>query len=407
MPRRVGAEVEHLAHGIDLAVLRVDEPGFFELHPPVTLVDTLPDDQDEVTVLGYPMGGETMSATAGVVSRVEYADYYYDEQGLRIQIDAAVNPGNSGGPAFAGEGVIGAVFSRIEEGDNIGYVIPVREIRRFLDDVADGTYDGKPVLAAELATTENPGRRRKLDLSITDSGLTVIDATDQTGLEQWDVLAAVDGRPLDDQGYGELYGKRLRYPALLEAAAGESHEVPVTIIRDGERADTTVRMTTKRLDLFPHDKDARPAYLVHGPFVFAGATQQFAKITRHPAWSTALLYRQNPLATRRYERRAFPDEEIVVLANEPFPHPILRGHEDLDLGSALRAIDGVEVRNLAHAYELIRNHEGELIEFEFVDRHMDRFVTLDAEGLREATEDILDRHSIRNPVSDDLLERVD
>ena len=46
------------------------------------------------------MGGDTMSITKGVVSRVEHQTYAYSGQSLlAIQIDAALNPGNSGGPA--------------------------------------------------------------------------------------------------------------------------------------------------------------------------------------------------------------------------------------------------------------------------------------------------------------------
>lgn len=403
LPRRITATTEFIAEGIDLAVLRVDEPGFFDLLPAVTIRDDLPRDQDKVTVLGFPMGGETMSATAGVVSRVEYSDYYYDVQGLRIQIDAAVNPGNSGGPAFIDDACIGAVFSRIDEGDNIGYVIPSKEINRFLRDIEDGHYDGKARLRANLATTENPGRRKKLGLSIADAGLTVIDAPESSGLKRWDVVAAIDGMKIDDQGYGELFGIRLAYPALLEHAAGTGTTAPLTIIRDGVREEITVTLSDEDNDLFPLDPDLRPEYFVHGPLVFAGATHHIAEIGRYGMWSASLAYRQNPIALRRYEDRATPDEEIVVLVNEPFPHPILRGHEDLEIMSVLDKVDGVKVKNLAHAYELIKAKKEGMIEFEFVDKHMDRFVTLDAAALAAATDEILDRHSIRKPVSAGLL----
>jgi S1-C subfamily serine protease len=404
LPRRVSARVEYSAKGIDLAVLRVDEPGFFDLLPAVTLGDELPSDQDQVTVLGFPMGGETLSATAGVVSRVEYSDYYYGEEGLRIQIDAAVNPGNSGGPAFIGDACIGAVFSRIDEGDNIGYVIPSKEIAKFLEDVDDGAYDGKPRLDANLATTENPGRRAKLGLTIAQAGLTVIDADDDSGLQRWDVVTAIGGIPIDDQGYGVLYGIRLRYPALIEHASGGAPSAGFSIIRDGEARDVTVTLSTEDTSLFPIDDDGRPEYFVHGPFVFAGATYRFADIARHPMWSTSLTYRQNPVALRRYEDRAYPDEQIVVLVSEPFPHPILRGHEDLDVAAVLSRVNGEEIRNLAHAYELITGQTDGMIEFEFADKHMDRFVTLDARALSAATEEVLDRHSIRKPVSAGLLD---
>ena len=406
LPRRVEAEVEFIDLAMDLAVLTVEEPGFFDLVPAVTLRDELPDDQDEVTVLGFPMGGETMSATAGVVSRVEYTDYSLMQSGLRIQIDAAVNPGNSGGPAFMGDECIGVVFSRIDDGDNIGYVIPIKEVNLFLGDVSDGELDGKPYLDATLATTENPGRRKQLGLTLTASGLTVIDAGEGTGLTRWDVVTAIGGITIDDQGYGQLYGKRLYHGALMEHAAGSGLSVPMTIIREGERRDVTVTLSTDKNYLVPIDLDARPEYFVHGPLVFGGATDDVAELNQYGMFAELLRYRHNPLATRRFDEQAFPGEELVVLINSPFPHPILRGHGDLDIAAVLDKVNGVKVKNLAHAYELITGQTEGMIEFEFADRHLDRFVTLDAAELSAATEEILDRHSIRKPVSAGLLEAV-
>jgi S1-C subfamily serine protease len=49
----------------------------------------------------YPIGGDTMSVTSGVVSRIEVTSYVHGSMELLgIQIDAAINSGNSGGPAF-------------------------------------------------------------------------------------------------------------------------------------------------------------------------------------------------------------------------------------------------------------------------------------------------------------------
>ena len=50
---------------------------------------------------GYPMGGDSLSITKGIVSRVVMTRYAHaSNKLLGIQIDAAINPGNSGGPAF-------------------------------------------------------------------------------------------------------------------------------------------------------------------------------------------------------------------------------------------------------------------------------------------------------------------
>ena len=51
--------------------------------------------------VGYPRGGDSMSVTKGVVSRIDMRRYRTaGGKLLCVQIDAAINPGNSGGPAF-------------------------------------------------------------------------------------------------------------------------------------------------------------------------------------------------------------------------------------------------------------------------------------------------------------------
>ena len=407
LPRKVSAHVEHIAYDVDLAILRVDEPGFFDLHPAVTFATALPDDQAAVTAIGYPMGGEVMSTTAGVVSRVEHGRYWNGHNAMVIQVDAALNGGNSGGPAFSGDRCIGMSMGGYQNNDanSIGYLIPALVIDRFLRDVSsDGSYTSAPQLDAMLVTTESPDRRRSLGLSAQDSGMTVLESAEETGLQRWDVVTKIGDMPIDDQGYGTVQGKRLQYPAIMEFIADGSTELPLEIIRNGERIPHTATMTTKlgnRL-LFPRAADMKFDYFIHGPFVFIGANQHHSRLAYDETWGPALIYQQSPLAARCYDRKAFDDEQIVILASPPFPHRIMRGHEDIQALSTLDSIDGVKVRNIVHARELIRKHQGEFIELEFADKKMDRVLRLNADALAAATEEILVKNSIRRAASVEL-----
>ena len=81
----------------DLSLLQLDDNQFFNTHPPISRASTLPDMRDSVTVYGFPLGGDGLSITKGIVSRIEVISSLFGS-GLRIQIDdAAINPGNSGG----------------------------------------------------------------------------------------------------------------------------------------------------------------------------------------------------------------------------------------------------------------------------------------------------------------------
>ncbi|KAF5836411.1 trypsin-like cysteine/serine peptidase domain-containing protein [Dunaliella salina] len=111
----------------DIAMLKVEDPSFFEGVKPVQFGD-LPNLQDSCIVVGYPIGGDTMSVTSGVVSRIEVTSYVHGStELLGIQIDAAINSGNSGGPAFNDRGqCVGIAFQSLkgaDDAENIGYII--------------------------------------------------------------------------------------------------------------------------------------------------------------------------------------------------------------------------------------------------------------------------------------------
>ncbi|KAE9463934.1 hypothetical protein C3L33_04066, partial [Rhododendron williamsianum] len=105
-----------LARGVecDIALLSVENEEFWKGAESLQL-GHLPRLQDAVTVVGYPLGGDTISVTKGVVSRIEVTSYAHgSSELLGIQIDAAINPGNSGGPAFNDQGeCIGVAFQGV------------------------------------------------------------------------------------------------------------------------------------------------------------------------------------------------------------------------------------------------------------------------------------------------------
>jgi len=66
------------------------------------------------------------SHASGVVSRVDYGEYAQSKKSnLCVQVDAAINSGNSGGPAVSKGLCVGVAFQSLEEGDNIGYIVPL------------------------------------------------------------------------------------------------------------------------------------------------------------------------------------------------------------------------------------------------------------------------------------------
>jgi S1-C subfamily serine protease len=119
---KLAATVEAIAPGIDLAVLRLEDESFFDDHRPLELSREVAKVQDAVAVYGYPDHGIDLSVTRGIVSRIDFVTYWEDpaSSALRLQVDAALNPGNSGGPVLSGDKMIGVAFAGVGGAENVG-----------------------------------------------------------------------------------------------------------------------------------------------------------------------------------------------------------------------------------------------------------------------------------------------
>ena len=167
------ARIVAISPKMDLAIIEMEDAALLDGRPALTIRSGIPSFKDTVNVYGYPLGGDDLAVTDGIISRIEYASYFNSGAGLRIQVDAAINPGNSGGPAVIDGELVGLVFSKISQADNIGYLIPSDEIEMFLADIEDGKYDGKPNLFDALQSTENNALRAKLKMGRDGTGIMV------------------------------------------------------------------------------------------------------------------------------------------------------------------------------------------------------------------------------------------
>ncbi|KAL1198658.1 putative protease Do-like 13 [Cardamine amara subsp. amara] len=119
-PKKYIAKVEAIGYESDLAILVIENEEFWEDMNPLELGD-IPFLKDSVVVVGYPKGGESISITKGVVSRIDSRQYFRGTTNLPvIQTDADLNPGNSGGPVFIGNKVVGVAFQHLQHYKNIG-----------------------------------------------------------------------------------------------------------------------------------------------------------------------------------------------------------------------------------------------------------------------------------------------
>ena len=159
-PNKYPATVLFVAHDCDLALVTVASPNFFKNMVPLKF-GGIPELESTVSAYGYPLGGERMSVTTGIVSRIDFQLYTHSsiDQHLAIQISAQINPGNSGGPVMQNAKVVGVAFQGYsgDVAQGVAYMIPTPVIQRFLKDISDGRYDKYVDLGVDLRQVTKSG----------------------------------------------------------------------------------------------------------------------------------------------------------------------------------------------------------------------------------------------------------
>jgi len=406
---KISANVEFVAPGIDLAVLKLEDETFFDSHPPLARAAALPQIKETVLVYGFPTGGTSLSITKGIVSRIEFASYNFPVSGLRVQIDAAINPGNSGGPALVGDKVIGLAFSHLTNAQNIGYIIPSEEIDLFLKDVADGHYDGKPALFGEFQTLENPSLRTYLKLEKAVAGIVVNEPfLDDAAypLKKWDVITQIGETAVDDQGMIKIGdGLRVRFSYQVQKIA-KNGSVPLSVVRGGRELALAVPVSPDRPRLIASLHGEYPSYFIYGPIAFSIATQDIVNAFTSDSTSGAMInaglsIAASPLITRRGDKPAFADEQLVIIPAPFFPHKLSKGYINQTLG-VVESVNGTRVKNLLHLVQLLRDSKDEFIVIEFAGRGRETLVFPRA-ATTAATEEILSDNGVRALGSSDVM----
>ena len=403
---KIPATVVAIARGIDLAVIKLDDDSFFATHQAPLRANILPEVKDAVYAYGYPTGGASLSITKGIVSRIEFTNYNYFTSGLRIQIDAAINPGNSGGPVMAGDKMIGLAFSTGVNVQNIGYIIPNEEIELFLQDIADGHYDGKPAMFDGLQTLENPALRTFLKLDKSVKGMVVQAPAQNTPaypLKEWDVITHIGEIPVDNQGLVKIGPDlNLRFQYYVQRLA-KNGKVPLTIIRNGKVMSIQLPVPVSQPQLVPWLMDDYPSYFIYGPIVFSRATNEFrAAIANNAGYLNGYIAVDNPLATRFADPPDANREELVVICAPFFPHKLVADYDNR-FGSVVQSINGKPVKSLRHLVALLRDLKDDLVVIRFDQRYGESIV-LPRKEMLAATDEILTDNGIRSQGSKDMMD---
>ena len=392
------AEVVGYGETCDLALLSLEDPTFFDGAEPIPIGD-LPALGDPVTVLGFPIGGEHLSITEGVVSRIELTMYVQNERNLlSVQIDAAINAGNSGGPVIFDGKLVGVAFQSLDEAENIGYVIPTPVVEHFLRDVETPPYEGFPDLGLTVQHLESSAHRKYLGIPRSRRGVLVTQVHYGSScwnvLQPGDILLKVDGASVAPDGTVKLGdGSRIELqhvPAMRHV--GE--EIPLEIYRAEKRSTHRVKLRPHRPLVPGRAPGGRPSWFTYAGLLFVPFTRAWIETWgegwRISAPATLVSLYDHGVRTSRVQE--------VVLLQKVLADKVNSGYHGLE-SLQISKVQGRRVRKLSDLVRAVDSAEGEFVVFEATDRQL---IVIDRQLAARRAETILHRYGVPGDRSVDL-----
>jgi S1-C subfamily serine protease len=393
--RKYIATVQYIAPEYDLAILRVDDARFFNKVSPLQLAD-LPQIGQRVTAYGFPSGGDDLSITSGIVSRIEATDYSYsDYNNLAVQIDAAINPGNSGGPVLLDGKLAGVAFQGRTQAQGIGYMVPTPVVRCFLRDVDDdGRYDGPVPLYVKWQKLENPALRTCYGVADTVSGVLVNEVHPRSALYGSllpnDVLLRVDGGVVENDGsVGIPPQLRSGFETALQLH-GRTDTVSLEVKRGDALLDLHIPLHFRHNAVRLVDKiELEPKYCIENGFVFTTPSYYYFRNDGYWAY-------KNPELSYYYYGQVLNADTArqIVLLSSVLPDESNVGYHDVH-NKIVRKFNGKTVQSLAWLVDAFRkNRDSDII---LEDEDGSKYV-IRATSLQEVNTAIMKRYGIRDRV---------
>eukprot|EP00929_Paragymnodinium_shiwhaense_P083474 TRINITY_DN44503_c0_g1_i3.p1 TRINITY_DN44503_c0_g1~~TRINITY_DN44503_c0_g1_i3.p1 ORF type:complete len:1746 (-),score=396.74 TRINITY_DN44503_c0_g1_i3:33-5270(-) len=406
-PDPVPARVVEIARDLDLAWITTDEESFWQsaaIAPQLEILRQVPPLSAPVRVVGYPIGGDSITITSGILSRIDAMQLSLalvksarntPEPSMVIQVDAAINPGNSGGPVFDEKGMlVGLAFAGMDNTQSVGYVISTIYLANFVSSVVprpreaackntpERRWEAQPETGLLLRKLQNIGMRSYLGLQDDQTGVQVRSVAPLSllynKLKPFDVLTEVDGTQIRGDGTitWELSGKKVTMPfgtRITTKAPGTPTTLQV-LRREGDAKTGKLRMFEVKVafkpvpPLIPRFDDsplgiagrehfaAEASYFITGGLVWGVASLPLlAEAAAAEKHGMLLPWSVKTLLLHRWLTRE--DEQVVVLL-KGLPHPCSAEY-DAKMLRVLRYFNGKAVRNLTHLASLVARAEAD------------------------------------------------
>jgi len=391
--KKYKAVVKFTSEEYDLALVEIEDKSFFNGTVPLKL-GTLPEIQEKLTVYGYPLGGDKLSTTQGIVSRMEHNTYTLTNRKFLIgQTDAAINSGNSGGPVVSKGKVVGVAFAGLNSADNIGYFIPVNILNNFLEDIKDGKYDGPPLLGVEWLELESPSHRRMLGIEDKTGGILIKKVFKNSPfegvLQKNDVLMKLDNYPIEYDGTIEFRKNEKTDFSYVNQQKKYGDNLSYEIIRDKKIKTGQVKLNKKDIEytvVTDVTIETPPSYMVYGGLLFEPLTSNYMAGVVEKLGSV-------------YDREElYKDYKELVVLVRVLPFDVNLGYTDA-VNQIIVKVNGEKYKDFKDFAQKVKNVKSGFIIFE--NDNGDEIV-LDVKEVEEQREALMQNYNISSDMSDDI-----
>ena len=353
------ATIQHIDYESNLALLRATDPEFLAGMIPLKLAEKI-SIGDSATVLQFEPNGE-IARTTGRISSISIAPYTLENVGLlvfKISMPLQQRDGSFTLPAVHGGRLVGLLM-RYDSRNQTADIIPMPIISRFLASTTQPDFKGFPRLGVSYSPLRDPQLRRFIGLT-EPGGIYVTKVTPKSsaasaGLREGDVILAVNGRALDQDGnYEDADYGRILFSHITGTLTPPGGKVVVKILRSGKIEEVLVPME-------PLDRsgvvspsflaDAAPPYFILGGMVFVELSRPYLQ-----EWG-AEWTENAPQRLVNYD--AFQDElpadrgKIVVLA-KILPTPDTIGYDHIE-NVVIKELNGRPVKSIADLAEAAKH----------------------------------------------------
>ncbi len=345
--KRYVAKVDQVGYDMDLALLSLEDKDFFKDAEPVEFGE-LPAPGDKVVI----HGGDEISVKEDTVSGL---DMVYSTESMRFVPGLItynpIDTKKDGCGVFSNGKFVGLPFESWHVPDKTGSFIPINVVQRFLKGTEKGKrYDGFPDIGVFVQNLENPSLQAYDKLSPDKTGVVVtkvIYGGSADGfLQAGDILTAIDGHPIDNEGDITLAkSERIDWTYLITFyLMGE--KTSLEILRDGHpmKVEVPLKPPSKLVPFRPDN--IHPTYYFYAGFVFVPLTANYFGSGDWESFKPELkdlFFHGDPT----------PERKQVVLLSHVLPHDINVGY-DQQTNLIVQKVNGrpiSEIKDLIAAFQ--------------------------------------------------------